>query len=200
MTNYSISHTPEVETPSGPVNAPPPADRAGRWLVLYPRAIPLAIFLAIAAITALSVFAIESNARAREQAQMREYAQGVAAALDRSSSGFSSYLRAGAALFSSLEEVSPETFDNFVRALKLNTEYSGAEGIGWVPVLEAGDLPAYYTRTRARQPDFPDIYPRAGSDTGRIAPVTMFAPASPRNRRALARTMFSPPGASLARR
>ncbi|WP_082337014.1 CHASE domain-containing protein [Porphyrobacter sp. AAP60] len=198
MTNNKTSFTPEVETPSDPHNAPPSPDRARRWLVLYPRAIPLAIFLAIAAITALSVFAIESNARARERAQMREYAQGVAAALDRSSSGFSSYLRAGAALFSSLDEVSPETFDNFVRALKLNTEYSGAEGIGWVPVLEAGDLPDYYARTRARQPDFPDIYPRAGSNTGRIAPVTMFAPASPRNRRALGYDMYSDPARAAA--
>ena len=159
--------------------------------MLYPRAVPLLIFLAIAAITALSVFAIESNARARERAQMREYAQGVAAALDRSGSGFSSYLRAGAALFSSLEEVSPATFDNFVRALKLNTEYSGAEGIGWIPVIEAADLPGFIARTRARQPDFPDIFPAPSANTGRIAPVTMFAPAAPRNRRALGYDMYS---------
>lgn len=122
---------------------PPPSTGGGarRWLVQFPRAIPLAIFLAIAAITALSVFAIETNARARERAQMREYAQGVAAALDRSGSGFASYLRAGAALFASLDEVSPETFDNFVRVLKLNTDYSGAEGIGWIPVMERAICP-----------------------------------------------------------
>ncbi len=164
----------------------------------YPRAVPLLIFLALAAITALSVYAIESNARARERALMREYAQGVAAALDRSGSGFSSYLRAGAALFSSLDEVSPETFDNFVRALKLNTEYSGAEGIGWIPVVEAADVPAFYARTRARQPDFPDIYPKPAANTGRIAPVTMFAPASPRNRRALGYDMYSEPSRAAA--
>lgn len=182
---------------SDPVGAPP-SSRARRWLVLFPRAIPLGIFLAIAAITALSVFAIESNARARERAQMREYAQGIAAALDRSGSGFSSYLRAGAALFSSLDEVSPGTFDNFVRALKLNTELSGAEGIGWIPVLEARDLPAFMAQTRARQPDFPDIYPRPVEGTGRIAPVTMFAPASPRNRGALGYDMYSHPARAAA--
>lgn len=190
----SVDFSTEADTPS----APPASARARRWLVLYPRAIPLAIFLAIAAITALSVFAIESNARARERAQMREYAQGIAAALDRSSSGFSSYLRAGAALFSSREEVSPQTFDDFVKALKLNTEYSGAEGIGWIPVLEARDLPAFYARTRARQPDYPDIYPRPVQGTGRIAPVTMFAPASPRNRRALGYDMYSDPARAAA--
>ena len=166
--------------------------------MLYPRAIPLVIFVALAAITALSVFAIESNARARERAVMREYAQGVAAALDRSGSGFSSYLRAGAALFSSLDEVRPETFDNFVRALKLNTEYSGAEGIGWIPVIEARDVDAFLASTRQRQPAFPDIYPRPASATGRIAPVTMFAPANSRNRRALGYDMYSEPARAAA--
>ncbi len=179
---------------------PPPTSsgRARRWLVLYPRAIPLVIFLALAAITALSVFAIESNARARERALMREYAQGVAAALDRSGSGFTSYLRAGAALFSSLEDVSPETFDNFVRALKLNTEYSGAEGIGWIPVLEARDLPAFLAQTRANEPAYPDIFPAPTSRTGRVAPVAMFAPAAPHNRRALGYDMYSDPARAAA--
>ena len=184
-----LALSPDVD----PAAPPPPTSsgRARRWLVLYPRAIPLVIFLALAAITALSVFAIESNARARERAQMREYAQGVAAALDRSGSGFASYLRAGAALFASVEEVSPDTFDSFVRALKLNTDDSGAEGIGWIPVLEARDLPAFLVRTRASQPAYPDIFPTSGIATGRVAPVAMFAPATPTNRRALGYDMYS---------
>ncbi|MFO6446139.1 CHASE domain-containing protein [Erythrobacter sp. NE805] len=187
------------ETDADPALPPPSGTaRARRWLVQYPRAIPLAIFLAIAAITALSVFAIESNARARERAQMREYAQGVAAALDRSGSGFASYLRAGAALFASLGEVSPETFDNFVRVLKLNTEYSGAEGIGWIPVIEAKDVPAFLARTRIGQPSYPDIYPAPASGTGRVAPVQMFAPATALNRRALGYDMYSDPARAAA--
>lgn len=191
-----ITPTPELAPIGAP--PPPPSGRARRWLVLYPRAIPLAIFLAIAAITALSVYAIESNARARERAQMREYAQSVAAALDRSSSGFSSYLRAGAALFSSLDEVRPETFDNFVRALKLNTDDTGAEGVGWIPVIEARDLPGFLAKVRARDPAFPDITPAPNADTGRIAPVTMFAPANTRNRRALGYDMYSDPARAAA--
>lgn len=178
---------------SDPAAPPPPGSsgRARRWLVLYPRAVPLVIFLALAAITALSVFAIESNARARERAVMREYAQGVAAALDRSGAGFTSYLRAGAALFASVDEVSPATFDSFVRALKLNTEYSGAEGIGWIPVIEARDLDAFLARTRASQPAYPDIFPAPASTTSRVAPVAMFAPATALNRRALGYDMYS---------
>lgn len=211
----SATATRSISAPQEPHNIDPlalrpdpdPADplppdssgRARRWLVLYPRAIPLLIFIALAAITALSVFSIESNARARERAQMREYAQGVAAALDRSGSGFTSYLRAGAALFASVDEVSPDTFDSFVRALKLNTEYSGAEGIGWIPVLEARDLPAFLTKIRASQPTYPDIYPApVKGSTGRVAPVAMFAPATTVNRRALGYDLYSDPDRAAA--
>lgn len=192
-----LAITPEDD--AGGTAPPSSSGRARRWLVLYPRAIPLVIFLALAAITALSVFAIESNARARERAQMREYAQGVAAGLDRSGSGFTSYLRAGAALFSSMDEVRPDTFDSFVRALKLNTEYSGAEGIGWVPVIEMRELPGFLTQARMAQPAYPDIYPApAQGSTGRVAPVAMFAPATPLNRRALGYDMYSDPARAAA--
>jgi two-component sensor histidine kinase len=203
-TNPPAIHAGPSAISSAPLTPPPEASasaadsRARRWLVLYPRAIPLVIFLAIAAITALSVFAIESNARARERAVMREYARTVAASLDRSSNSFSSYLRAGAALFASSADVQPETFDNFVRALRLDTDYPGTEGIGWLPVIEASDVPAFMAQVRARQPGYPDIYPQGPATTGRIAPVTMFAPASARNRRALGYDMYSDPARAAA--
>jgi len=154
------------------LSAPPPPEtsRARRWLVSYPRAIPVAIFLAIAAITALSVFAIESNARARENAQMREYAQGIASALDRRGTSFSSFLRAGAALFSSLEEVDPRTFRQFVSELRIDLDYRGAEGIGWIAVENIGG---------------------AAGDAGRRATVRYIWPETERNRRAIGFDMYS---------
>ncbi|AOL22564.1 CHASE HWE-family sensor histidine kinase [Erythrobacter litoralis] len=156
---------------AGSLSAPPPqASRARRWLVSYPRAIPVAIFLAIAAITALSVFAIESNARAREKAQMREYAQSIASALDRRGTSFSSYLRAGAALFSSLEEVSPRTFRQFVSELRIDLDYRGAEGIGWIAVEDAQ---------------------AAAGGQGKRATVRYIWPDTERNRRAIGFDMYS---------
>ncbi|MEE4205658.1 MAG: CHASE domain-containing protein [Erythrobacter sp.] len=143
-----------VSDPASALSAPPPqASRARRWLVSYPRAIPVAIFLAIAAITALSVFAIESNARAREKAQMREYAQSIASALDRRGTSFSSYLRAGAALFSSLEDVTPQTFRQFVSELRLDLDYRGAEGIGWIEASDVDDPVARRAVVRYIWPD-----------------------------------------------
>ncbi|MEM6475171.1 MAG: CHASE domain-containing protein [Pseudomonadota bacterium] len=110
---------------------------ARRWLVAYPRAIPLAIFLAIATITAIGVFAIESNARASEKARLSRSAQNIAAELERRGTSFSSYLRAGAALFSSLDEVSSRGLQEFVDEFEIEAHYRGAEGFGFAEVSDA---------------------------------------------------------------
>nr|WP_305819760.1 CHASE domain-containing protein [Erythrobacter sp. JK5] len=178
---------------AGSSSQSPAVSRARRWLVSYPRAVPLAIFLAIAAITALSVYVIESNSRVRQQAQMTQYAQSIATALDRGGTSFSSYLRAGAALFSSFDQVTPELFRQFGAELRLDVEYQGAEGIGWIEVVEPGDIDAYLARTRAAQPGFAGIRPEPASSGQGIAPVTYFAPDTVRNRRALGYDMASEP-------
>lgn len=170
--------------------------RRGRirgWLLDYPRAIPLAIFAAIAAITALSVFAIERSERDRDTAQMREQAQSIASELERRGNSFSSYLRAGAALFSSVDDVSPQVFEQFVSELRLNLEYRGVEGIGWISVVPPGDEAAFLGQVRQAQPDFPAIRPSLEDGYSRLAPVTYFAPDTQRNRRALGFNMYSEP-------
>lgn len=167
--------------------------RARRWLLIYPRAIPIAIFAAITAITLLSVYSIESNVRAREEAQMREYAQEISFALERRGNSFSSYLRAGAALFSSVDRVSPKVFRQFVSELRLNLEYKGVEGIGWITAVPRAGEAEFLEQARRDQPDFPSIRPRSGASLPRLAPVTYFSPDTLRNRRALGFNMYSDP-------
>ena len=53
-----------------------------RWLVRFPRAVPVAIFLLVAAVTVLSVFAIEQGEDARAAVQLHGRATGIASALD----------------------------------------------------------------------------------------------------------------------
>lgn len=171
----------------------PSISRARRWLVRYPRAVPIAIFLAIAAITALSVFAIESNARARENAQIEEYARSVASALERRGSSYSSYIRAGAAFFSSFDEVRPQMFRQFVAELRLDVEYRGAEGIGWIEVVQPDDFSDYLARNREAHDAFEGVRPDPGVPTSPLAPVTYFSPDTERNRRALGFDMYSDP-------
>ena len=192
MTETHHSPSP-ADSESGALVAPPTGGRARRWLIDYPRAVPLVIFITIAAITLVSVFAIESNARTRERAEMREYAQGIAAALDRRGNSFSAYLRAGSALFSALDDVSPERFENFVATLQLAVGVRGAEGIGWVAITDKDDLPRLMAQTRLTRPDFPSVRPPASHTKPRIAPVMMFAPSTAAGERSLGYDMYSDP-------
>ena len=57
--------------------------RTKRWLVRFPRAMPVAIFFLIAAITIFSVFTIERGEDARASAQLRSRAVAIASALER---------------------------------------------------------------------------------------------------------------------
>ena len=161
-------------------------ERVRGWLLDYPRAIPFAIFAAIAAITALSVFSIERSERARDAAQLREQAQMIASEMERRGNSFSSYLRAGAALFSSFDDVSPQVFRQFVSELRLNLEYKGAEGIGWAkvtPATNTGELP---------QPALTEP-PQTASNAAGLASVTYFAPDTSRSRSALGFNLYADP-------
>ena len=119
-----------------------------RWLVDYPRAVPLGIFLLVAAITALSVFSIESGERARASAELNRKSISMTSAIERRAYSNSSFLRAGAALCGSQGEVTPEMFRQFVSELRLDADYRGAEGIGWAPAIgesEAANFEAKLT-------------------------------------------------------
>ncbi len=183
----------ERRAASASIIAPPQGGRARRWLTDYPRAVPLVIFATIAAITLLSVFAIESSARNRERTEMREYAQGIAAALDRRGNSFSAYLRAGAALFAALDQVSPDRFESFAQTLQLDVGVRGAEGVGWIAVTDKDNLAALIAETRRARPDFPEVRPPASHSKPRIAPVMMFSPSSAASQRSLGYDMYSDP-------
>lgn len=177
------------------MTAAPTAPRRGRrartWLLKYPRLVPAALFLAIAAITGLSVYTIETRERAQARDAVHDYAQSVAYALDRRGNSFSSYLRAGAALFSTVEEISPRTFRQFVAELRLDQNYAGAEGIGWIETITPEESADYLVRVRASQPSFPGLRPPISARRNLVAPVTYYSPDTIRNRRALGFDMHS---------
>lgn len=157
----------------------------------------------MAAITFATVYGIERTAEQRSKAEVREYASSIASALDRRGNSFSSYLRAGAALFSTIEEVDPQTFRQFVAELRLDQNYRGAEGIGWASVIERRDREEFLGRVRVNQPAFPMIRPagEAAADSlpgAMMAPVTFFSPDTSRNRRALGFDMYSEPARAEA--
>lgn len=162
-----------------------------RWLIEYPRAVPVAIFLLVMSITLLSVFAIERGARLKEQANMRETARAVASALERRGATASSYLRAGAALFSTAGEVQPDIFTRFVSELRMDSDYRGVEGLGWAQAVNAADAAEFERDRLSGAPGEVKIRPAPTNARAILFPVTYLLPDTPRNRRALGYDMYS---------
>ncbi|MCA0902988.1 CHASE domain-containing protein [Qipengyuania aquimaris] len=165
-----------------------------RWLVDYPRAVPLAIFALVAAVTALSVFAIESGQRIREEADLNRKAQAMAFAIERRAYSNSAFLRAAGALFGSQEQVNAETFRQFVAELRLDSDYRGAEGIGWAPAIGAGEIAATEAILNEGKLYSVRITPSLVSNPReQLVPVMFLQPDTLRNRRAIGFDMYSEP-------
>ncbi|MCA0910578.1 CHASE domain-containing protein [Qipengyuania gaetbuli] len=168
--------------------------RRRRWLVDYPRMVPLAIFLLVAAVTFVSVVAIESGQAVREEAELNRKAQSMVSAIERRAYSNSAFLRAAAALFSSQGEVSSDSFRQFVTELRLDADYRGAEGIGWAPAISSSEIvktedllsDGRVSRVRIT----PSIVDQPRSQ---LVPVLYLQPDTLRNRRALGFDMYSEP-------
>ncbi len=163
-------------------------------LIVYPRALPVAIFLLVIAITALSVFAIERGASQREQTLLTRTGQAMASALERRATTNASYLRAGAALFSTQGSVDIDLFRRFVAELRLDSDYRGAEGIGWAPVLRPDQVPAYEAEISGYSLGRDRITPTLEQQPREIlVPVKYLQPDTARNRLAIGFDMYSDP-------
>lgn len=154
---------------------------------------PVAIFLLIAAITILSVFAIERGEDARASGQLRSRAGAIASALERRANASSAYLRAGAALLATLEEMPAARFRRFVSELRLDADYRGAEGIGWATVVFPDEVAAFDALMAREAPGRVQLHPRLDGVRPFAVPVTYLQPDTERNRRALGFDMFSEP-------
>lgn len=164
-----------------------------RWLVRFPRAIPIAIFMLVASVTILSVFAIERGEDDRVAAQLRSRATAIASTLERRVDAYSAYLRAGAALLTTMEQVDPAGFRRFASELRLDADSRGAEGIGWAMVVHPHQIEAFGAlMEREGHPDV-QLHPQPDGSEPFAVPVTFLQPQSGRNRRALGYDMYSEP-------
>lgn len=174
-------------------NSPTSRKWSRRWLAQYPRALPLIIFLLVICVTILSVFAIERGEHQRDHAQLRQTGQSIAYALERRAGESSSYLRAGAALFATVDDVPSDTFRRFIDQLRLDNNYRGTDGIGWAPRLAASEIAGFEQSSAVQVGVKIDIHPEAEQDTAFVVPVTYLQPDSIRNDRALGYDMYSEP-------
>jgi len=164
-----------------------------RWLVSYPRAVPVAIFLSVLAIVMLSVYAIEQGERENDDVTMRDAARVIAASIERRGNESSSYLKAAAALFSTVGEVEPELFRRFSTELRLSAGLRGADGIGWAEAISPAELAAFETRIMRQTNENFVVRPAPSGADERLTPVTFLLPRNDRNRRALGYDMYSEP-------
>lgn len=165
--------------------------RTKRWLVRYPRTLPVAIFVLITAITVLAVFAIERGGASRRSAQLHSQTTAIAAALERRANASSAYLRAGAALLATLDEVDATRFRRFVSELRLDAYNRGSEGIGWADVVYADEIEAFNEELARISPVPATLHPLPRAEQPYSVPVMILAPDTARNRRALGFDMFS---------
>ena len=163
-----------------------------RWLVDYPRAVPLAIFLLVAAVTVVSVFSIERGETVRKQAEMSRQVQSMASAIERRAYSNSSFLRAGAALFGAQEDISADLFREFVAELRLDSDYRGAEGIGWAPAINADQLENFEIELNSGKVGLSRVTPTLSElPRSELVPILYLQPDTLRNRRALGFDMYS---------
>ncbi len=159
----------------------------------YPRGVPLGIFALIAGITILSIFAIERSEHQQRQAEIESRATAIASALERRANASSAYLRAGAALLSTMEEVPAADFRRFVSELRLDADYRGAEGIGWAEVVRPAEIEAFNEMLAGESATGAQLNPRPDGSQPFAVPVTYLQPDTVRNRRALGYDMYSEP-------
>lgn len=164
----------------------------------YPRAMPVAIFLLIAGITIFSVFTIERGATARDAVELRSRAAAIGSALERRANASSAYLRAGAALLATLNDVPPDRFRRFVSELRLDADYRGTEGVGWAEAITPAEVEDFEARLAEESPVPMRVHPRPGGDTSRLVPVTYLHPDTERNRLAIGYDMYSDPARRAA--
>ena len=146
-----------------------------RWLLRYRRMLPLGIFLLVAAITIVSVIAIERSEAKQGDAQLASRTAAIASSLERRADAVSNYLRAGSALLASVDEVRPEHFSRFVSDLRLDADFGGVEGIGWAEVVQPEETAQFNARL---------------GGASRV-PVTFLQPDTEKNRLALGYDMYS---------
>ncbi|QGN55224.1 CHASE domain-containing protein [Novosphingobium sp. Gsoil 351] len=161
------------------------------WYERFPRALPVGIFLLTSAVTLVSVAAIESTETKRRVTQLSQTAKVLASALERRADTHEAYLRSGAAVFSTQQAVSGSLFQTYLSQLRLDSDYRGAEGIGWAMRVDREDIPQVQRDIRAHGPSNFTIHPLPTDDQVYAVPVTYLQPETERNRGVLGYNMYS---------
>jgi two-component sensor histidine kinase len=163
------------------------------WYERFPRALPIGIFVLISAVTLVSVAAIESTETKRRTAQLAQTATVLSTALERRADAHEAFLRSGAAVFATQQAVSGPLFQTYIGQLRLDSDYRGAEGIGWGMRVDREQIATVQAGMRRLGRRSFAIRPLPSDDQAYAVPVMYIQPDTERNRRALGFNMYSEP-------
>ena len=163
------------------------------WYERFPRTLPVGIFVLTSAVTLVSVAAIESTETQRRAAQLSQTAKILASALERRADTHEAYLRSGAAAFATQKAVNGPLFQSYLSQLRLDSDFRGAEGIGWAMRVDRDRIGQVEREIRARGPRSFTIHPLPTDDQVYAVPITYLQPETERNRRVMGFNMYSDP-------
>ncbi len=167
--------------------------RAQRWYLRYPRAVPIAIFVAVLTIAALSAIGIQRIDAERTRAQVRAAAQEMGAALERRVVSHVAYLRAGAMLVAASDRISPDSFRELAAGMADDDENRAIAGITWAPRVPVAEVAAFQAARRAEGLTGYTIHPQPAAGREFVVPVTYVSSSSTQPNVSLGFDMASEP-------
>lgn len=163
--------------------------RAQRWYLRFPRGVPVAIFLLVSAITALSVFAIERVESQRSEAQHRQMADNMTGALGRLANANAVYLKAGASLMGMRQRITRAAFHEFASQVEHDESLRSGGALAYAVLAPRSAVPRLEAEVRREgQPDFA-VSPPSGSDL--TLPAIYVEPSIPDNKPAVGFDLLS---------
>ncbi len=167
--------------------------RAQRWYLRYPRAVPIAIFLAVLTVAMISALGIQRIDAERSRTQMRAAAEEIGAALERQAVTHVAYLRAGAMLVSASDRIAPDSLRELAAGMADDDENRAIGGITWAPRVAAGDVAAFAAARRAEGLTGFTVHPAPTAGRDFVVPVTYASSTGSRPNVALGFDMASEP-------
>lgn len=160
------------------------------WFHRHTRGLPLLLFFLVGLGTLLSVYAIESANRQREELLIERNVTEIVTGIERRASENVAILKAGAAFFAFRDTVSPQDFQEFATGLRPGEDYHGSLGIGWAKWLPPQDIATFEAEESADGSPIA-VYPRPEPGQRAATPVVYIDPVTPANRNAVGFNMYS---------
>lgn len=162
-----------------------------RWLRDYPRATPIAVFVIATLLVLSAAGAVQRAGSNSHSADVRAQAREIVSAIEQQAASSSAYLASTSAFFSTLDNVSPALFHDFVDRVRIFYDLDGVVGVGWSQALPVRDIPAWEARWRREGFGTVRLRPRIEPENGIVHVITMLEPRTPENMAALGFNMRS---------